>query len=33
MWKLDLSDKIKRSFLQAEVNVITAICMHHMDAD
>ena len=30
-WKLDLTDKIKRSFFLSRIRVDTAIWMHYMD--
>ena len=32
IWKSDLTDKMKRSFFQAAVNVDTAVWMHYLDA-
>ena len=33
IWKSDLTDKMKRSFFQAAVNVDTAVWMHYLDAN
>ena len=33
IWKSDLTDKIKRRFFPITGRVITAIWMHHMDAN
>ena len=33
IWKSDLTDKMKRSFFQAAVVSVTAVWMHHLDAN